>query len=184
TGFDLKWLKSQGWEAAIQKHLRYGGKLIGICGGLQMLGTSIYDPHGIEGGEAYHQGLGLLALETVLHPSKQLINRQGVLAFDPRITVQGYEIHCGMSIGKALDQPATYLDNEPEGALSADGQIFASYLHGLFDHPAALTALLTWAGLAVEQTVDINAIREQQLERLADTLEANLQIEQILALVR
>lgn len=184
TGFDLKWLKSQGWEAAIQKHLRYGGKLIGICGGLQMLGTSIYDPHGIEGGEAYHQGLGLLALETVLHPSKQLINRQGVLAFDPRITVQGYEIHCGMSIGKALDQPATYLDNEPEGALSADGQIFASYLHGLFDHPAALTALLTWAGLVVEQTVDINAIREQQLERLADTLEANLQIEQILALVR
>jgi adenosylcobyric acid synthase len=183
TGFDLKWLKSQGWEAAIQKHLRYGGKLIGICGGLQMLGTSIYDPHGIEGGEAYHQGLGLLALETVLHPSKQLINRQGVLAFDPRITVQGYEIHCGMSIGKALDQPATYLDNEPEGALSADGQIFASYLHGLFDHPAALTALLTWAGLVVEQTVDINAIREQQLERLADTLEANLQIEQILALV-
>lgn len=184
TGFDLKWLKSQGWEAAIQKHLRYGGKLIGVCGGLQMLGTSIYDPHGIEGREAYHQGLGLLALETVLHPSKQLINRQGVLAFDPRITVQGYEIHCGMSIGKALDQPATYLDNEPEGALSADGQIFASYLHGLFDHPAALTALLTWAGLAVEQTVDINAIREQQLERLADTLEANLQIEQILALVR
>lgn len=184
TGFDLKWLKSQGWEAAIQKHLRYGGKLIGICGGLQMLGTSIYDPHGIEGGEAYHQGLGLLALETVLHPSKQLINRQGVLAFDPRITVQGYEIHCGMSIGKALDQPATYLDNEPEGALSADGQIFASYLHGLFDRPAALTALLTWAGLVVEQTVDINAIREQQLERLADTLEANLQIEQILALVR
>ncbi len=183
TGFDLKWLKSQGWEAAIQKHLRYGGKLIGICGGLQMLGTSIYDPHGIEGGEAYHQGLGLLALETVLHPSKQLINRQGVLAFDPRITVQGYEIHCGMSIGKALDQPATYLDNEPEGALSADGQIFASYLHGLFDRPATLTALLTWAGLVVEQTVDINAIREQQLERLADTLEANLQIEQILALV-
>lgn len=183
TGFDLKWLKSQGWEAAIQKHLRYGGKLIGICGGLQMLGTSIYDSHGIEGGEAYHQGLGLLALETVLHPSKQLINRQGVLAFDPRITVQGYEIHCGMSIGKALDQPATYLDNEPEGALSADGQIFASYLHGLFDRPAALTALLTWAGLVVEQTVDINAIREQQLERLADTLEANLQIEQILALV-
>lgn len=184
TGFDLKWLKSQGWEAAIQKHLRYGGKLMGICGGLQMLGTSIYDPHGMEGVEAYHQGLGLLALETVLHPGKQLINRQGVLAFDPRIAVQGYEIHCGMSVGKALDQPATYLDHEPEGALSADGQIFASYLHGLFDHPAALTALLTWAGLAVEQTVDINAIREQQLERLADTLEANLQIEQILALVR
>ncbi len=184
TGFDLKWLKSQGWEAAVQKHLRYGGKLIGICGGLQMLGSGIYDPHGIEGAESYHQGLGLLELETVLHPQKQLINRQGALAFDPNIKLQGYEIHCGMSVGKALDQPATYLDGEPDGALSEDGQIFASYLHGLFDTPAALTALLTWAGLGVEQTIDINTLREQQLERLADTLEQELQIERILALMQ
>ena len=183
TGFDLKWLKSQGWEAAIQKHLRYGGKLIGICGGLQMLGTGIYDPHGIEGAESYHQGLGLLELETVLHPQKQLTNRHGTLAFDPNIQLQGYEIHCGISVGKALDQPATYLEGEADGALSKDGQIFASYLHGLFDEPAALTALLTWAGLAVEQTIDINAIREQQLERLADTLERDLQIERILGLM-
>lgn len=184
TGFDLKWLKAQGWDAAIQKHLRYGGKLIGICGGLQMLGSGIYDPHGLEGAESYHQGLGLLELETVLHPQKQLVNRQGHLVFAPNVLLKGYEIHCGMSVGKALDQPATYLEGEAEGALSNDGQIFASYLHGLFDEPAALTALLTWAGLEVEQTVDINAIREQQLERLADTLEQDLQIERILALMQ
>lgn len=183
TGYDLKWLKSQGWEASIQKHLRYGGKLMGICGGLQMLGAGIYDPHGIEGTEAYHQGLGLLELETVLHPGKQLIKRQGVLASDPRISLHGYEIHCGLSVGKALDKPATYLEHEPDGALSDDGQIFASYLHGLFDSPAALTAILAWAGLESTQSIDIDAIREQQLERLANTLEADLQIEQILALM-
>lgn len=183
TGFDLKWLKSQGWEAAIQKHLRYGGKLIGICGGLQMLGTCIYDPHGIEGAEPYHQGLGLLELETVLHPQKQLINRQGVLACDPTVALQGYEIHCGMSVGKALDQPATYLDGQADGALSTDGQIFATYLHGLFDLPEALTAILAWAGLESAASVDINSIREQQLERLADTLEQHMQLDRVLALM-
>lgn len=183
TGFDLKWLKSQGWEAAIQKHLRYGGKLIGICGGLQMLGSGIFDPHGIEGAESYRQGLGLLELETVLHPRKQLVNRQGVLACNQTVGLQGYEIHCGVSVGKALETPATYLDGEADGALSADGQIFATYLHGLFDSPAALTAILAWAGLKDAQSIDINAIREQQLERLADTLEEHLQMEQILALM-
>lgn len=183
TGFDLKWLKQQGWEAAIQRHLRYGGKLIGICGGLQMLGTGIYDPHRIEGAASFHQGLGLLELETVLHPHKQLINRQGVLACDPNIALQGYEIHCGMSVGKALNQPATYLEGEADGALSADGQIFATYLHGLFDTPKALEAILTWACLENAQSIDINAIREQQLERLADTVEQHLQLENMLALM-
>lgn len=183
TGFDLKWLKEQGWEAAIHKHLRYGGKLIGICGGLQMLGMAIYDPHGLEGADSYREGLGLLELETVLHPTKQLVNRSGVLALDANASVQGYEIHCGMSVGKALDNPAIYLEGEKDGALSDDGQIFASYLHGLFDSPEALKAILTWAGLKDAQGVDINAIREQQLERLADTLEAHLQLEPILALM-
>lgn len=183
TGFDLQWLKQQGWDAAIQKHLRYGGKLIGICGGLQMLGMAIYDPHGIEGAETYREGLGLLELETVLHANKQLIKRKGHFFADPTIPVDGYEIHCGMSVGKALDSPALNLEGEADGAVSADGQIFATYLHGLFDKPEALSALLKWAGLEATETVDINAIREQQLERLADTLEQHLQVDRVLALM-
>jgi adenosylcobyric acid synthase len=183
TGFDLQWLKQQGWDAAIQKHLRYGGKLIGICGGLQMLGMAIYDPHGIEGAETYREGLGLLELETVLHANKQLIKRKGHFFADPTISVDGYEIHCGMSVGKALDSPALNLEGEADGAVSADGQIFATYLHGLFDKPEALSALLKWAGLEATETVDINAIREQQLERLADTLEQHLQVDKVLALM-
>ncbi|CAG0906741.1 unnamed protein product, partial [Darwinula stevensoni] len=79
TGVDLAWLRSQGWEGAIQRHLRYGGKVIGICGGMQMLGQAIHDPHGIEGVPSSHQGLGLLDFATILQPEKQLTNRKGVL---------------------------------------------------------------------------------------------------------
>lgn len=187
-GFDLAWLRSQGWEAAIQRHLRYGGKVMGICGGLQMLGAAIHDPHGIEGVPTSHMGLGLLELETTLYPEKRLTNRSGILA--PSLIragwegfLHGYEIHCGVSSGAALAFPAVYLEGQPEGALSADGQILATYLHGLFDAPAALQALLVWAGLSAPQAFDINVVREQQLERLADTLEAHLAMDKVLALV-
>jgi adenosylcobyric acid synthase len=177
VGFDLAWLRSQGWEAALQRHLRYGGKVIGICGGLQMLGQAIHDPHGIEGVPSSHLGLGLLELETTLHPEKQLTNRVGVLYSGA--SVRGYEIHCGVSTGKALEFPAVYLEGQADGAISADGQILATYLHGLFDAPEALQALLAWAGLTAAQTFDINAVREQQLERLADTLAAHLDLDKV-----
>jgi len=177
VGFDLAWLRSQGWETAIQRHLRYGGKVIGVCGGLQMLGQAIHDPHGIEGTPVSHRGFGLLELSTTLHPGKQLRNRRGNLHLPAAPVVQGYEIHCGISTGKALDTPAVWLDGQPDGAQSPDGQILATYLHGLFDSPAALHCLLEWAGLQVENHFDINAVREQQLERLADTLEAHLDMD-------
>ncbi|OQX03806.1 MAG: cobyric acid synthase CobQ [Thiothrix lacustris] len=181
VGFDLAWLRSQGWESAIQRHLRYGGKVIGICGGLQMLGQAIHDPHGMEGEARSYAGLGLLELETTLQPEKQLINREGVLALEMKEGVchaplRGYEIHCGMSSGRALEHPAVYLDEQPDGAISPDGQIFATYLHGLFDTHEALQVLLAWAGLTAPQAFEINTVREQQLERLADTLEKHLNL--------
>ncbi|OQX12894.1 MAG: cobyric acid synthase CobQ [Thiothrix lacustris] len=181
VGFDLAWLRSQGWEAAIQRHLRYGGKVIGICGGLQMLGQAIHDPHGIEGVARSDTGLGLLALETTLYPEKQLVNRTGEL--HSGMPVSGYEIHCGISTGAALARPAVYLDGQPDGAISPDGQILATYLHGLFDTPEALQALLVWAGLAAAQPFDINTVREQQLERLADMLETHLAMRKVLGIV-
>ena len=188
VGFDLAWLKAQGWEHALQRHLRYGGKVIGICGGLQMLGTAIHDPHGLEGSPTTHHGFGLLDLTTTLQPEKQLTNRSGTLA--PSLltgvldgAVQGYEIHCGISSGKALAKPALYLEGQADGAISTDGQILATYLHGLFDSPSALSALLAWAGLATAETFDINQLREQQLERLADTFEQHLDMAAVMRLV-
>ncbi|HPQ95439.1 MAG: cobyric acid synthase [Thiothrix sp.] len=192
VGFDFNWLRTQGWEHAIQRHLRYGGKLIGICGGLQMLGRAIHDPLGLEGPAASHAGLGLLALETTLEPAKCLTNRTGWLNLTgpaASTRVSGYEIHAGRSQGPALQDPALLLVPEaggcpePEGARSADGQILATYLHGLFDQPDALQALLGWAGLHAPAPFAINAIRETQLERLADTLEQHLAIERILDLM-
>jgi adenosylcobyric acid synthase len=185
VGYDLEWLKSQGWQQAINKHLRYGGKLIGICGGMQILGKQIRDPLGIESNDkTSHAGLGLLDLETTLQASKQLTNLQGKLLINDT-SVKGYEIHAGETSGAALQNPALMLDGKEDGAISADGQILATYLHGLFDSPQALNTLLEWAGAdTVTEELDINNIREQQLERLADTFEGHLDIEQILKLTR
>ena len=183
VGFDLQWLKSQGWQQAINTHLRYGGKLMGICGGLQMLGTAIHDPLGIEGSPQSHQGLNLLALETTLCADKKLLNRTGQLAFADA-DVAGYEIHAGETAGDALQQPALMIDGNAEGAISTDNQILASYLHGLFDSPNGLNALLHWAGLKSAKTFDINKQREQQLDRLADAIEENIDMDKLLLLIK
>jgi len=175
VGFDLNWLKAQSWQTAINKHLRYNGKLIGICGGLQMLGTHIHDPLGIEGKRQSHNGLDLLALETTLQANKNLTNYTGKLSFCD-VKVSGYEIHSGASEGKGLELPATIINGKSEGAISPDGQIFATYLHGIFDNSEALKAILQWSGLSNPKTLDINILREYQLERLADALEAHLDL--------
>ncbi|TAN05142.1 MAG: cobyric acid synthase [Rhodanobacteraceae bacterium] len=180
---DLAWLRAQGWEAAIARHLRYGGKVIGICGGLQMLGRAIHDPQGLEGTAGSTVGLGWLALETTLEPAKQLRTVRGRLAFAD-VPVTGYEIHCGVSGGPALNNPACVLaDGRTDGALSVDGQVLATYLHGLFDDPAALHALLHWAGLRDASPLDIHALREASLERLADVVETHLDTRALLKLL-
>jgi adenosylcobyric acid synthase len=172
---DLVWLRENGWEEAIRRHLRYGGKLIGICGGLQMLGRALHDPRGLEGAPRSVAGLGLLDLETTLAAEKRLVNVTGILALPGGAALQGYEIHMGISSGPALESPSALLDEgHADGALSADGQILASYVHGLFDTPQALAALLDWAGLSDAAPFDLAARREADLDRLADALEAHL----------
>ena len=172
---DLLWLKSQGWQTAIQKHLRYGGKLIGICGGLQMCGAAILDPNQIEGNTAKQTGLGLFDYQTTLTTSKTLTKVSGqLLCNQQQVDVSGYEIHAGETTGY-LGQSAIQLSNGlPDGAISDDNQILVTYLHGLFDKTEALNQLLNWAGSESEEQIDIDQIRETQLERLADTLENHL----------
>ena len=176
---DLAFLREQGWEAAIDRHLRYGGKLLGICGGLQMLGERIDDPLGLEGPAGSSQGLGLLDFVTVLEPEKQLRNVSGQLCLE-NAPVSGYEIHAGVSSGIGLEAVAVQLDDgRCDGALSADGQVLGTYLHGLFESSAACSALLRWAGLREVQTVDYHALRERDIERLADLVEAHLDTERL-----
>jgi adenosylcobyric acid synthase len=198
TRADLAWLLAHGWRERIERHLRYGGKIIGICGGFQMLGQSIDDPQGIEGAAGSSAGLGLLDMQTVLNTNKQLSQVSGTCAFADA-AVSGYEIHMGVSRGAALRRPAFRIeqadkheherepehghdqaDNQPqlagqggardEGALSDDGQVLGTYLHGVFDAPSACQALLRWAGLDSDTLVDTAALREASLERLADAV--------------
>jgi adenosylcobyric acid synthase len=172
---DLEWLRSKGWDSALQKHLRYGGKVIGLCGGYQMLGLAINDPLGLEGQAGSTPGLGVLECMTTLESEKQLRNVSGHLALPGAPTMTGYEIHLGTTSGNGLERAAVQLaDGRNDGAISADNQIFATYCHGVFDHPEALTALLAWAGMEETEQVDFAARREADLNRLADSVEAAL----------
>ncbi|HYC38708.1 MAG TPA: cobyric acid synthase [Usitatibacter sp.] len=173
---DLRWLVSQGWDREIRRHLRYGGKVIGICGGMQMLGTALHDPRGIEGEAASLPGLGLLDFETTLEPEKRLERIEGRLRLGDGPMVRGYEIHMGVTRGPAMARPALEIDGLPDGALSWDGQVLATYVHGLFDEPAACTALLSWAGLEKPAVLDYRALRHESLERLADAMAGHLDV--------
>lgn len=172
---DLAYLREQGWDNDIAKHLRYGGKVMGLCGGYQMLGQRIADPLGIESQAGTSQGLGYLPIETTLHHNKQLRQVSGTLHLpnQPVVSVSGYEIHVGHSSlpdkCPASLQPLQ-LDYHSDGCLSGDEQVFGTYLHGIFDSPAAQLAILHWAGLRTANHIDINAIREQQLNRLSHTI--------------
>lgn len=181
---DLDFLHKNGWAPAIHRHLRYGGKLIGICGGFQMLGQAIHDPDGIEGPAGSSPGLSLLDFSTTLAAEKQLRNISGHLLTNSEASnaprIEGYEIHAGISQGPALSRPAAVVDGRNDGALSTDGQILGTYVHGLFDHREGRDSLLRWAGLSNPEHFDYGARIEADLDRLADTAEQALDIEALL----
>ncbi len=179
---DLEWLRENGWEEAIQRHLRYGGKVIGICGGYQMLGEAIHDPQGLEGTAGSSSGLGWLTMETTLHEEKQLTRVSGHLLLEDA-AVDGYEIHMGISRGQALQRPLIRLESSTDGAVSEDDQVLGTYLHGLFDHPEAAGALLRWAGLKEAEGIHYAELREREIDRLADVMEQQLDMERLKALL-
>jgi adenosylcobyric acid synthase len=177
---DLTWLRESGWTQYLERHLRYGGKVIGICGGLQMLGDAIADPQGLEGPPGESEALGWLRLRTVLHANKQLRNVCGRLILN-NARVRGYEMHMGQSTGAALDRPVLRLDDgRVDGALSPDGQILGTYVHGLFEDPSACAALLRWAGLSAPLAQDHALRREKMLDHLADAIERSLDMARLL----
>jgi adenosylcobyric acid synthase len=180
TRGDMQWLVEQGFDTAIKRHLRYGGKLIGICGGMQMLGTMIHDPLGLEGSAGSSVGLALLAFQTTLEPRKVLRHAQGRLRIGQRPQVRGYEIHMGESAGPAMDCPAIDLDRGMDGVLAHDGQILGTYLHGLFDVSEACAVLLGWAGLDSAEGLDYGLMRARSIERLADAVAHHVDIERML----
>lgn len=177
---DLAELRKGSLDADIRRHLRYGGKLLGICGGFQMLGNKIIDRDGVEDEAGESSGLGFLSMETELKKQKKLRLRKGRLC-DTSIAVSGYEIHCGVSVGDDLKQPfIVFDDGVHDGGVSADDQIAGTYLHGLFDDPEAGLSILRWAGLESDLHCDISQLRESQLERLADSIAENIDLSPVL----
>ncbi|MBB3452840.1 adenosylcobyric acid synthase [Rhizobium sp. BK313] len=169
---DLLDLRAQGWDQDIVAHARRGGRVIGICGGYQMLGRMVHDPHGIEGSVTETPGLGLLDVETEMAPEKTLRNS---VAFSREYDapLSGYEIHLGVTQGVDCDRPSTMIDGRPDGARSGDGLIMGTYLHGLFTSDAYRAKLLASFGLTGER-VDYRAGVEVALDEIAAELEAVL----------
>jgi adenosylcobyric acid synthase len=182
---DLIALKEAGWETYLNKHLRYAGKVMGICGGYQMLGNHVHDPYGIEGNIKTTTGFALLEVETVLAAEKQLRQVQGVLNMGELPALTGYEIHAGVTTGVALDSPVAFLQSNTvaDGAMSTDEQVLGTYLHGIFDSPNVCDELLTWAGMEQPKSPDITAINEAGINRLADALEECMDGELLASLV-
>lgn len=167
---DLAWLKNQGWVEHINRHLRYGGRVLGICGGFQMLGNKIHDPAGIEGVPGASDGLKLLNMETTLQSEKCLRQVSGVF-YGTDIRVTGYEIHAGISRGPdLLKRPVFALAHGLDGARSEDNLVQGTYVHALFDSNDACNRLLDWAGSVQQTTLDIEQLREGGIELMADTL--------------
>lgn len=184
---DLAFFRAQGWHIDLAAHVRRGGRVLGICGGYQMLGRRIADPLGLEGPAGTVDGLGLLDVETVLSPDKRVVEVAGRHAPSGE-ALSGYEIHLGRTQGPDCARPFAVIaaagepDAHPDGALSADGRVMGTYVHGLFASDsfrrAFLASLGAKAGLAYAATVDAT------LDRLAAHLAAALDTDRLLALAR
>lgn len=176
---DLEFLRQQGWEQQIARHLRFGGKVMGVCGGYQMLGNNIADPLGLEGQAGTSQGLGYLDVDTELKPSKQLRQVKGTLQLPNQSSCEltGYEIHAGATT--ACSSAPIKLASGPDGAISSDNLVFGSYVHGIFESSASCQAILQWAGLSNAQCIDFSALRELGINQIADAVEVSLDLNKL-----
>lgn len=178
---DLGFLRAQGWDIDLQAHVRRGGHVLGICGGYQMLGTKVCDPEGLEGPAGVIDGLGLLDIETLMTPKKAL-TRPLARHAATGLSFNAYEIHIGTSDGPDHSRPFAYIDDKPEGAMSADGRITGSYLHGMFADDEFRKAWL--AGFGVEGQGSYRADLDATLNRLADHMETHVDVDGILSVAR
>ena len=179
---DLAFFRAQGWDIDLFAHVRRGGRVLGICGGYQMLGRSVADPEGIEGPAGAVEGLGLLDVETALTGEKTLRRVDGVCVTNGA-PFAGYEMHVGRTGGPDCARPLLrFSDGRPDGAVSADGRVAGSYVHGLFADDRQRSAFLASLGAASDLAYDSTV--ERTLDRLAEHLERHLDCDTMLSLAR
>jgi adenosylcobyric acid synthase len=182
TVSDLEFLRCEGWDIDLLAHRRQGGRILGVCGGYQMLGQSIADPLGVEGRKQTVPGLGFLDIETVLTDAKRLAGSRGV-ELATGMPVAGYEMHLGETTGSGLERPMLRLTGGPDGCVSPDGLVAGCYLHGLFTSDPFRREYLAALGAEPGEIAYEHNI-ETTLEALADHLENCLDLSALLAAAR
>jgi len=175
---DLAFLRAQGWDIDLAAHVRRGGRVLGVCGGYQMLGRRVSDPDGVEGAANAVEGLGLLDVETVMSGDKTLRRVAGRIVGGARF--EGYEMHVGRTTGTATPM-LTFDDGAPDGAVSPDGRVRGTYVHGLFERGEARAALLAELG-AASDGLDQSARVDRALDEIASALEEAFDIPALAAL--
>ncbi|NLS04937.1 cobyric acid synthase [Rhizobium sp. P32RR-XVIII] len=169
---DLGDLRVADWDRDLDAHVRRGGRVIGICGGYQMLGRMVHDPLGVEGASAETAGLGLLDVETEMAPEKTVRNSLAVSA-EYDVPLAGYQIHLGLTTGPDCARPSALIDGVPDGAVSTDGRVMGTYLHGLFGSDAYRSKLLESFGLSGQRQSYRQSV-DQALDEVAADLETHL----------
>ena len=180
---DLAYLREQGWDHDILAHARGGGRVLGICGGFQLLGRRIHDPAGIDGPGGSADGLGLLDVETTMLPKKTVRAVAGV-CFESGASVSGYEIHAGETRGPDCERAVFEIGGRRDGAVSVNGRIAGTYLHGMFANDAFRDSWLRRAGAKSLQAYDYGASVEAALEALADHVEDAVDVDALRAAAR
>ncbi|RWO34912.1 MAG: cobyric acid synthase [Mesorhizobium sp.] len=179
---DLLRFRENGWDRDLVAHRKRGGHVVGICGGFQMLGRVVRDPDGIEGSATETEGLGLLDVETVMQPEKTVRNVSArSVQFD--LPLEGYEIHLGRTTGPDTLRPSAVINGADDGAVSADGKVSGTYLHGLFSADAFRAKFLENLGVK-GGGIDYRAEVERALDEVAAELETHLDCAAIFGLAR
>jgi adenosylcobyric acid synthase len=179
---DLAAFRDAGFDIDLVAHLRRGGSVLGLCGGYQMLGRALHDPDGIEGESGTAQGLGLLEVETLLAGEKRLEQVEGETS--DGTSFAGYEMHMGVTEGPDRARPfAKLAGGLSEGAMSPDGRIIGTYIHGLFADDRQRSAWLKRLG-AGEAAIAYDSLVDDTLDRLAAHLSAYIDLDKLLALTK
>jgi adenosylcobyric acid synthase len=178
---DLEMLRQQGWDTDIVAVARAGGRVLGLCGGYQILGRTIKDPSRSDGLIAEQTGLALLDVDTVMAVEKTLTRKTGISP-TYRSRVEGYEIHLGVTSGPDCARPMTQFDGVNDGAISKSGRIEGTYLHGLFSSDDFRAAWLASLRQARQPSLNFEATIDDALDEIADALASSVDIEALLSL--
>ncbi|MXZ70335.1 MAG: cobyric acid synthase [Acidobacteria bacterium] len=174
---ELAFLRTQGWDHDIISHGRTGGRVLGLCGGYQMLGRAVRDPAGSDGGSGDAAGLGLLDVETVMSAEKTVRPAFGTCVHGST-PITGYEIHMGTTKGPDADaRPFAQLASGPDGATDATGRIEGTYLHGLFSNDRFRSAWLERARTGTGSPLVWGHVIESALDELADGIAAAVDVD-------